>query len=74
MHINRDVKCHDVCRAQKIGREVSKKSLAHLVFFNFCVVVVALVVPTAIGKDGYKHFHMETETAPLVEENENPSG
>lgn len=34
MHINRDVKCHDVlvCRAEKIWREVSKKKFWHMLF------------------------------------------
>ena len=51
-----------------MARSFQKKFLAHA----FCVAVV--VLPTAIGKDGYEHFHLETETAPLVEKNENPSG
>ena len=74
MHINCDVKCHDVLEAgqaaehRENGAKFPKKILAHA----FCVAVV--VLPTAIGKDGYEHFHLETETAPLVEKNENPSG
>ena len=51
-----------------MARSFKKKFLAQA----FCVTVV--VLPAAIGKDGYEHFHLETETAPLVEENENPSG